>query len=77
MNSGTAIIKTRVRRSEGLSPEEWREYKKKVDSFEIKLDAMEFFGFKTVNTLDNIYLKGTGHPSSIATIREKLNLQTA
>lgn len=65
-------VKTRVRRSEKLTPDEWREYKKKVDSFDTKLDAMEFFEFKTVITLDAVYLKGSGKPGTIDSIREKI-----
>jgi len=63
--------KDRVRRSEKLKTAEHEAFKKKVEEFDTKIDAAEFFGFSTV-TLDAIKLKGSGKPSTIETIRTKL-----
>ena len=64
-------IKTRVRRSEKLTPTEKKAYSRAVAAFETKIDAAEFFGFSVV-TLDAVLLKGSGKPHTINLIREKL-----
>lgn len=71
MNTSTSRNKARVKRSEKLQTAELNAYKKKVYSFDTKIDAAAFFGFSVV-TLDAVLLKGSGKPSTIKTIREKL-----
>ncbi len=61
----------RVRRSEKLTPEEHRQFKKHANSFDTKRDAAEYYGFSVV-TLDAVLLKGSGKPTTVKTIREKL-----
>lgn len=63
----------RKRKSERLTSEERRQFERLVKKFPTKLDATEFLGFGSRNTLDNILRAGSGHPTSIALIREKLN----
>ena len=65
------ITKTRVRRSEKLTAEEKKAYRRIVNAFETKIDAADFFGFSKV-TLDAVLLKGSGKPHTINLIREKL-----
>lgn len=62
-------IAQRQRRSEKLTPEEFKAFKKEVAAFDTKIDAAAAFGFSVV-TLDAILLKGTGHPNSIKLIRQ-------
>ena len=63
---------SRKRKSESLTPEEWKAFKKYVDSFPTKTDCMEALNV-TMPTLDRIILKGTGRPDSIKKIREAIN----
>lgn len=61
----------RVRRSEKLTPQEHRDFKKHANSFDTRIDASQFYGFSLV-TLDAVLLKGSGKPSTVQLIREKL-----
>ena len=63
--------KQRVRRSEKMTSSERNMFSRKVDSFDTKVDAAEYFGFSRV-TLDNILLRGSGKAKTIELIREKL-----
>ena len=68
-----AATKERVRKSEKLTPELKKAFKEKVASFEVKVDAAEFFGVSTV-TIDNIILRGSAKPATITTIKTKLGI---
>jgi len=61
---------TRRRKSERLTTEEKRLYKRYVQKFVSKIDAAEDLGISVV-TLDAILTKGQGSPATIATIRSK------
>lgn len=63
----------RVKRSEKLLPDEKKAFDRKVDSFDTKRDAAEYFGFSTV-TLDNILLRGSCKPNTKKLILQKLGL---
>lgn len=60
----------RKRRSEKLSPIEHQAFKKHVDGFDTQLDAVEALGFKSRQTLRNIYILGSGNPENIQKIRK-------
>lgn len=71
-----STISVRVKRSEKM-PFELREaFTKKVGSFDTLTDACEFFGFSRV-TLNNLLSKGSGKPSTIELIKEKLKTEAA
>lgn len=61
----------RVRRSEKLTAQEHRDFKKHANSFDTKVDASEYYGFSLI-TLDAVLLKGSGKPATVQTIRQKL-----
>lgn len=62
---------TRRRKSERLTTEEKRLYKRYVQKFVSKIDAAEDLGISVV-TLDAILTKGQGSPATIAAIRSKI-----
>jgi hypothetical protein len=65
----------RRRKSDKLLPAEFTEFKKKVDSFDTKIDAAEFFGFSTVTLEAVTFKKGKGRPDTIQKIRLGLGLE--
>jgi hypothetical protein len=69
-------MSARVKRSERMPIDIKTAFEKKVEEFDTLTDACEFFGFSRV-TLNNLLTKGTGKPSTIGLIKEKLNESTA
>lgn len=63
----------RPRRSMKMLPDELALFLQKVESFETKEDAMEYFGLSRV-TLRNISIGGSGKESTIKIIREKIGI---
>lgn len=76
MSAETITKSKRPRRSEELSEELMQAFKDKVESFKVKEDAVEFFGFSRV-CLNNTLLRGSAKPSTVAIIREKLGIADA
>jgi molybdenum cofactor biosynthesis enzyme MoaA len=66
------ISMERKKRSEQMTKEECRAFKKYVATFPTKIDAAFALGFSRI-TLDSVLLKGSGKPETIRLIREKLN----
>lgn len=64
---------TKNRKSVKMTADEKRLFKKWVDKQETKLDAAEELGVAP-NTLDRILLAGSGKPSTIEKVREKISL---
>lgn len=62
----------RKRRSESLTPEEVRAFKKYLGTFPTKIDAAFAIGISRP-TLNLVIIRGSGHPDTIKLIREKLN----
>lgn len=62
----------RRRRSERLTDSERELFSSWVASFDTKTDAKEALGVSIV-TLDNVLLRGSGRPDTIAKIREHIN----
>jgi hypothetical protein len=62
----------RKRRSESLTPEEFRAFKKYLNTFPTKLDAALTIGISRP-TLNLVIIRGSGHPDTIKAIRGKLN----
>lgn len=62
----------RRRKSEALTPEEFKKFKAYVSSFRFKIDCMEALDM-TMPTLNRILLGGTGRPDSIQKIREVIS----
>jgi hypothetical protein len=65
-------IQDRKRKSEKLTPAEYRDLKKYVYSFPTVIDAAAAIGIHR-NTLDLILIKGRCSPGILQIIREKLN----
>jgi hypothetical protein len=61
----------RKRRSESLTPEEFRAFKKYLNTFPTKVDASIAIGISRP-TLNLVIIRGSGHPDTIKLIREKL-----
>lgn len=61
----------RRRRSEALTPEEHKAFKKYLSTFPTKIDAQIAIGVKR-QVLDLVAIKGSGSPETIRMIREKL-----
>lgn len=64
-------IQERRRKSERLTPIEFKALKKYVASFNTVIDAAVAIGIHR-NTLDIVLIKGKGSPETIGLIREKL-----
>jgi hypothetical protein len=69
--SKTKMTLDRKRRSESLTPEEFRAFKKYLNTFPTKFDAALTIGISRP-TLNLVIIRGSGHPDTIRTIREKL-----
>ena len=65
------VASTRKRKSERMTSEEVKALKKFVSSFDTKIDAFEAIGI-TKPTLDIVLIRETGHPKTIAKIREAI-----
>jgi hypothetical protein len=65
-------IQERKRKSEKLTPQEFKALKKYVYSFNTVIDAAVAIGIHR-NTLDIVLIKGKGSPETVGLIREKLN----
>ncbi len=65
-------ISNRRRKSESLTPAEFRAFKKWVGDQPTKLDAAVSLGVAP-NTIDRILLAGSGAPDNIEKIRLKIN----
>lgn len=61
----------RRKRSERLTPEEWRRFRKYVLSFETKYDCVLKLKISRP-TLDNVIAKGSGKPDTIQLIRKAI-----
>jgi predicted DNA-binding protein (UPF0251 family) len=64
-------IQERKRKTEKLTPEEFKALKKYVLSFHTVVDAAFAIGIHR-NTLDMVVIKGSGSPETIDKIRQKL-----
>jgi hypothetical protein len=62
----------RKRRSERMSQEEVKAFKKLFHSFPTKTDAEVYFGLSR-QVLDLVAIKGSGSPNTVGVIREKLD----
>jgi hypothetical protein len=71
MNKISNTIRPRPRKSEKLSADERAAFDRYIASFDTQYDAALDFGYSTV-TLQNIVLRGSGKPGTVATIREKI-----
>ena len=65
---------TRIRKSEKLTDQERKIFKKWVDNCPTKIDACEALGF-TRPRLDRLLYKGSGKPDAIKAIREVLQAE--
>ena len=75
MSEQTIIKSNRPRRSERIPEDVMTAFKAKVESFDTKEDAIEFFGFSRV-CLNNTLLRCTAKPSTVAIIRQKLGIES-
>lgn len=66
------ITSDRKRRSEKLTQEERRSFRKYVESFDTKQDCAIALGI-TRPTLDNIIHKGSGRPDTVQIIRDRIS----
>ena len=64
----------RKKRSEKLTTDERRQFKKYVDSFDTKYDCVLELNISRP-TLDNVIAKGSGKPETIQLIREAIKEQ--
>jgi len=62
-------------RSEELTDQEKKALSKFVSGFTLKKDAMKALGIKTRQTFRNVTIGGSGHPTTIATVRSVINPQ--
>lgn len=67
-----AMTTDRIRRSEKLTNEELRAFKKYVSTFPTKIDAAVAIGISRP-TLDLVIIRGSGNSITVGLIREKLN----
>lgn len=63
---------TRQKKSEALSKEDMKEFRKWVRKFPTKQDAREILGVN-IKTLDSTLLKGSASPETIAKIRKVIS----
>lgn len=75
MSEQTIIKSNRPRRSERIPDDIMTAFKEKVDSFDTKEDAVEFFGFSRV-CLNNTLLRKSAKPSTVGIIRQKLGIES-